>query len=155
MSTFSNQYLAEAAMMPLITGGELRMWNFTMPGLDTDAVADDQWVVMDWKAAYLRAVEFLRDMGASEEDVSAILTVTSGLREIEHCKSLSAEVRRRLFDIHRIRLAILLLYPSQKENQRVVFSGKNEYFGGRSMCEVMTLSGTAEVRRWLEGRLQG
>lgn len=127
------------------------MWNFRVPGVDIDRGAEDAWIFLPWSEAYRFAVRFLEQMEVSSSDINAILDRPSDESEIR-ARELSATTRKRLFDVPRIRLALLVLCPDQQEIQRTALHSMNSVFGA-SLLKMMTAGDTAHVRQLLEGRL--
>lgn len=152
MSTFEDDYLERAEMMPLATAGELKMWNLRVLSLDLDKMTEDRWVFIGWKVAYELAIRFLDKMGMSVEDIRKTLALSTGdVREVP--ETLLLGTRHRLYDVHRMHIAILILYPEQPENQRLWFTARHQNLENRSPIEIMASEGTEKIRRLLEGRL--
>lgn len=153
MSIFEDDYLEHVDMMPFAVAGELKMWNLRLPGINLERMAEDQWVMMAWSPAYKFAVRFLEQTEMSEEAIRCTLALKSDADIHQAPEPLLLETRHRLYDIHRIRIATVILYPDQPDHQRHWFSAKNGSFGGKTAIEVMTSEGTERVRKLLEGRL--
>lgn len=142
----------DAEKLPVLTVGECRMWNFRAPGVDIESVADDDWIFLPWDEAYRLAIRFLEKMEIPNDDIATILGEQPIGESEVRVRELSATTRRRLYDVHRIRLALLLLYPEQQDVQRVALHSTSSAFGS-SLLQQMIAGGTDRVRRWLEGRL--
>lgn len=142
----------DAEKLPVLTVGECRMWNFRVPGVDVERASDGDWISLAWDEAYRFAVRFLEKMEVPSDGVTAILGHPSVDEPEIRTEDLSATTRQRLYDIHRIRLALLLLYPDQLDTQRMALHLMNSAFG-TSLLQKMTEGDTEQVRRWLEGRL--
>jgi len=155
MNAFEDDYLERVEMMPLATAGELKMWNLLLPGIDPELMAEDKWVMMAWTPAYKFAVRFLEKIEMSEEAIRRTLALKADEGIHQAPERLPLETRHRLYDIHRIRIAMTILYADQPEHQRHWFSAENGSFGGKTAIEVMTSEGTERVRKLLEGRLNG
>jgi hypothetical protein len=155
MSAFEDDYLEHADMMPFAVAGELKMWNLRLPGIDLERMAEDKWLMMAWPPAYKFAVHFLEQTEMSEEAIRRALALKPDADIHQVPEPLPLEIRHRLYDIHRIRIAIIILYPDQPEHQRHWFSAKNGSLGGKTAIEAMTSDGTERVRKILEGRLSG
>lgn len=155
MGNFNDDYIAKAEMMPLITGGELRMWNLKLPGIDVTQLEEDQWVLMAWKQAYLFAVRFLDQIGMSWEAIQKTLSLAEGVTRQDVPEVLSLETRHRLYDVHRMRIAIIILYPDQLDHQKSWFASRHQNLDGRAPLEIIISEGPERMRKLLEGRLNG
>lgn len=136
MGFFKDDYMENAEMMPLITGGELRMWNLKLPGIDVAKLEEDQWVLMEWKQAYLFAVRFLDQIGMSWEAVQKTLSLPESVTRQDVSEALSLETRHRLYDVHRMRIAIMILYPDQPSHQKRWFTSRHRDLDDRVPLEI-------------------
>lgn len=152
MSIFEDGYLEHVEKMPLATAGELKMWNLSLSGFDLGPLAEQQWVFIGWEPAYQLAVSFLEKMALTRSEIRNILALPEGNLS-EAPDTLSLETRHRLYDVHRIHIALVLLYPDQPDHQRYWFTAKDRILAGKTAIEVMTSEGTERVRKLLEGRL--
>lgn len=153
MGYFKDEYMADAEMMPLVTGGELRMWNLNLPGIDVAKLEEDQWVLMAWRQAYLFAVRFLDQIGMSWEAIQKTLSLPEGVTNQDVPEVLSLQTRHRLYDVHRMRIAIMILYPNQADHQKSWFTSRQHNLNGRTPLEIIVSEGTDKIRKLLEGRL--
>lgn len=148
MALMCDEILNISDGLPVLTAGEMRMWNFTAKNVDLFSAPDGQWITTSWAHAYRLAVAFLSEMGIDDEVIREILNLDSVPED-----SVPLATRWRLYDVHRIRIALLLLYPSQPDIQRHWLTARGKRFANQPPLELMRGSGLRDVRCALEASL--
>lgn len=148
MAAMTDEILVSTAGLPVATAGEMRLWNLTAAGVDLSLMRGDQWVIVSWRRAYVLAESFLRGRGFDAETIGEILRLAAPPEG-----DVPLPIRWRLYDIHRIRIALLVLYPEQPVMWRHCLTVSQERFAERAAIELMRGSELRDVRLALEARL--
>lgn len=146
MLDVSDDELSRMERMPLATASELVTWNLSVGKIDLGGATVDDVVTVRWEDAIEVASIYLRQLGFDEQVVKHAIGSSASSR-----KELSFHTRRRLFDIHRIRLMLVILYPEQLQRQKAWLSSS---FGNKKTAIEMIVEGEGYViRQMLEKRV--